>query len=671
MRRIVLSICILLAATASAFAATQDKALLIGVEGYEKVPVLKYVGNDIQLLSEVLSDRCGFEVTQVIDTAVDETTQRIGPTTHRDVLMKKIKTWIDGMSWADTAVLYFSGHGFVDKDGKLYLASLNCDRRDPVPGGVPVEWLREQLSRCPAHCKVLLLDACHAGTSKGGGATAKAIEVEMRKASDVTTLASCKGNEESQLWLGKRQSLFTYWLAEATKGHADTNADGQVAIDELTKYVKRNVSRTAKKLGHQQTPMLLVGDKAKKSLQLAPKPISLKRLIMDMAEKIDTQMRQKKLSAVGVPEFASGEEGGSLGIRFGTLPAYIANELTDQLATMADGDYQVVSGKSLHKELRQRGVDITNLETSRTNGLKIGDIDVPVLAIGRVRGREGATFRLGCKLKKSGSAAQIGAANGICFLYDSEWSMLGCSGGVSDTQTISSGATPEAVMAQRVETLDAQAQKPHPMLDPSFPFAVEIHVKGPGGKFTKREGKVKGNDYFVPLHQGEIYRIFVIDRVTHGTFLRLLVDGLNTLPEKMDTREKGFVVELVEGDGELTVAPRVNLTEARAWYLDPAEKDSSGKVKPARYCIRGFYKRTGDDGAYDEFVVTDAPESATARKAYTEQNGLITAAIYTTTSPKDIRTKQGKEYKQHLKYYKGNKVPGDLIGVLHVRYDEP
>ncbi len=674
MRRFVLSVCMLVVATASAFAAEGGKALLIGVEGYEKVSPLKYVGNDVRRLAESFSDRCGFEVKQVIDTAVDGTIEEIGPTTHRDALMKTIESWIDGMAETDTAVLYFSGHGFVDDDGKLYLASLNCDARNPVPGGVPVAWLREQLSRCPARCKVLLLDACHAGTSKsveGGRATAKAIEEEMKELSDVVTLASCEGEQESILWNGKRHSLFTYWLAEATKGHADTDADGRVTMDELAEYVQRNVVRTAETLDHEQSPTLLGGDQAREKLQLAPKAISLKRLIMDMAEKIDTRMRQKKLSAVAIPEFASGESGGTLGITYGTLPAYIANELTDQLTTLADGDYEVLSGPALHGELIQRGVDVTNLETSRVSDLKVGGVDVSILSIGRIRGREGATFRLGCKLKKPGAASQIGSANGVCFLDESEWAMLGRSASRPDTPAMSGDVAPDVAMAQRVEALDAQAQKPHPMLDPNFPFKVEIHVKDSNGNFEKRDGQVKGNDYYVTLQHGEIYRIYIIDRVTHGTFLRLLVDGLNTLPEWRNARQKGVVVEPVAGDGELVVAPRANLAEAAAWYLAPAEQDANGQVKPAPYCIRGFYKKTGDAGAYDEFVVTDAPDSAAARKGYTEQIGLITAALYSPTNPKGPGSRRGKEYKQRVKHYKGGKVPGELIGVLHVRYDEP
>ncbi len=677
MIRSTLVFCLLAVMAGPALAAHGGKALLIGVEGYEKVPALKYVGNDVRRLAESLSDRCGFEVKHVIDTAVNDTIEKIGPTTHRDALMKTIEEWVDGMQETDTAILYFSGHGFVDDEGKLYLASLNCDSRDPVPGGVPVEWLREQLSRCPARCKVLLLDACHAGTGKsleGGGTAAKAIEVEMRKLANVATLASCEGWQQSYLWDGKRHSLFTYWLAEAAKGHAESDGDGRVSMDELTNYVTGNVSKTAKSLSYEQTPILLGGSEAGKPLALAPKAISLVRLIKDLAEKIDTQMRQKKYSSVGIPEFSSDERGATLAITYGTLPAYIANKLTDELAQLADGDYEVMSGPALHQELTRRRVDATNIETAEISDLSVGGVDIAILAIGRISSRSGATFTLGCKLKKPGSPSQLGSANGVCFLNESEWAMLGRSVRMKpEVPSTASGTSLDAAMAQRIAALDEGAARPHPQIDPGFPFRIEIWVKDTDGEFQRREGMVRGNDYFVPMKQGEVYRILVHNRfpAQDGAFLRLLVDGLNTLPELRTASQKGVTVELRDGAGELTVAPRTNLAEARPWYLDPPKVDGGGNVTPATYCIRGFYQEVGEDGKFNEFVVTDAPESAAARKGYTDQIGLITAALYRPTKPRALGTKLGNEYRQQVNKYGGGLVPGELIGVINVRYDEP
>jgi caspase domain-containing protein len=673
-----LAICVLTAA--SACAAESGKALLIGVEGYESLRPLRFVGEDVRRLAESFSDRCGFEVTQVIDTSVTDELSQVGPTTHRDALMTAIENWVAGMHETDTAILYFSAHGVLADDGKLYLASLNCRADDPVPGGVPMEWLREQLSKCPARRKLLLLDACHAGSSKAADdsqATAKAVEAEMSQLADVATLASCMGEQQSFLWDEKGHSLYTYWLTEAAKGHADTDDDGRVSIQELTQFVERNVSRTAKTLGFEQTPTLL-GSPEIESLALTPKPISLKRLILDMAEQVDTRMRQKDYSAVGIPEFSSDERGDTLQITYGTVPVYIANQLTDELAQLADGDYEVISGPSLHQELSRQGVSAANIETATPRDLRVAGVPVETLALGRISGRSGATFTLGCKLKKPGSPSQIGSANGVCFLNDSEWAMLGRSAGRDPGATSApTGALVSEVMAERISELDQAAQRPHPHIDPAFPFRVEIRVKGADGEYRLREGMVRGNDYFVPLKRGEVYCICIHNRVTarQGAFLRLLVDGLNTLPEVQKASHKGVTVEVREGEGELTIAPRVNLAEARPWYLDPAEVASDGTITPTTYCIRGFLQEPAgvDEESPDgwEFIVKDAPESAAARKGYTDQIGLITAALYLPKKPRAVGTGLGDGYRQRTEYYRGGLLPGDMIGVINIRYDEP
>ena len=667
-RRHILGLLFALLPTALCEGAT-NRALIIGVEGYEKASPLKYVGNDVRKLAESLSDRCGFDVREIIDTAIDERVERIGPATHRDVLMRAIEKWMNGISNADSVVIFFSGHGFLDEDGKLYLASLNCDPKNPVPGGIPVAWLREQLANCPAKSKVLLLDACHAGSSKDVRNTrdiAKAIEVEMRQLKDVVTFASCEADQESILWPPKKQSLFTYWLGEAAKGHADGDGNGKVEMEELVEYVGRNVSRTARSQDHEQQPVLIGGDGVDKPLVLSPKPVSLILVLKDMAEKIDAQIRRKNLTGIGVPEFVTGEQGGTLSSEFGTLPAYIANALTDELAMLSDGDYVVINPDSLHSELARQGIDPASLLSSEAANLRVQGVDVPVLAVGRIRGRENATFRLGCRLQKPGAPGQIASANGVCFLNDAEWAMQSHS---AQSPTIGPGADAPI----RLAALDQEAERPHPSVSPNCPFKLEIWVRDQSGKFQQRPTYVKDNDCFVTLRKGEVYRIEILNSspVKEGVFMRLLVDGLNTLPERRATRQKGVTVVPVSGEGERVGAQRANLATANAWHLKaPIVTADRSVSEPKRYMVNGFYTKTGAGGSFREFEVTDAPDSEAGRQGYDEQIGLITAAFFAPTSPKALGTKLGKEYSRNVHKYQGGKVPGDLLAVINIKYVE-
>ena len=47
------------------------------------------------------------------------------------------------------------------------LVPLVVDPVDPASTGLPVEWFRQQVADCKADFKLLVLDACHAGSEKG------------------------------------------------------------------------------------------------------------------------------------------------------------------------------------------------------------------------------------------------------------------------------------------------------------------------------------------------------------------------------------------------------------------------------------------------------------------------------------------------------------------------
>ena len=72
------------------------------------------------------------------------------------------------------------------------------------------------------------------------------------------------------------------------------------------------------------------------------------------------------------------------------------------------------------------------------------------------------------------------------------------------------------------------------MTNPNFEFPVRIYV---GGK--ERPGHARGNEWFVPLRKGETYEIYVENRSGQPVCMRLLVDGLNTLPDLEMAKTKG------------------------------------------------------------------------------------------------------------------------------------
>ena len=110
-----------------------------------------------------------------------------------------------------------------------------------------------------------------------------------------------------------------------------------------------------------------------------------------------------------------------------------------------------------------------------------------------------------------------------------------------------------------IAKLDEESKGPHPMTNPNFEFPVRIYV---GGK--ERPGHARGNEWFVPLRKGETYEIYVENRSGQPVCMRLLVDGLNTLPDLEMAKTKGMAT-FVWGQ-------HVNLEDARHYVLDPAKR---------------------------------------------------------------------------------------------------
>jgi hypothetical protein len=152
--------------------------------------------------------------------------------------------------------------------------------------------------------------------------------------------------------------------------------------------------------------------------------------------------------------------------------------------------------------------------------------------------------------------------------------------------------------------------------------------------------------------------------------MRLLVDGLNTLPEieggAADTSgtSKGLTTELIGG--------HVDLDDARPWVLDPQAPQQRASRNPNLFAVRGFVLKTGEAGQVGRFTVVDADSSLAARQKFTDQIGLITAAFYSPRASRSVGTDIGVVINENLKEQKAD--VGNLIAVVHLRYydaDEP
>ena len=149
----------------------------------------------------------------------------------------------------DLTLLYFTGHGLKDDEGRLYLAMTNTRRSALMFTAISGAQLNDAMDASPSRRKVLVLDCCYSGAFPAGR-TAKADEGvqtlerfqgkgrAVLTASDATQYAF----EGDDLQGSGTQSVFTRYLVEAIRsGEADLDEDGDIALDELYSYVYEQV----------------------------------------------------------------------------------------------------------------------------------------------------------------------------------------------------------------------------------------------------------------------------------------------------------------------------------------------------------------------------------------------------------------------------------------------
>ena len=144
-------------------------------------------------------------------------------------------------------VVYFSGHG-LQEGGRSALAL--ADTHD-ASDALPIAELRSDLAACRAAVKFLILDACHSGGAEGPAihepsSENLAKEIVRERLPGAVVLASSRGDQSSWEWNDRKHGVFSYWLARALEGGADTNGDGRLTVDEVYNYTYERVTSTAR-----------------------------------------------------------------------------------------------------------------------------------------------------------------------------------------------------------------------------------------------------------------------------------------------------------------------------------------------------------------------------------------------------------------------------------------
>lgn len=211
------------------------RALLVATYEYDDTGLRQLVSpaQDAEALAEVLENPAiaGYEVQVLINepsSRVGEAIDEFYATAERD----------------DQTLLYFSGHGLKDDNGRLYLAMKNTKRERLRFTALPAHMVDEAVNESLARQKLLILDCCYGGAyavqqlAKADLAVDTKAELGGRGRIVLTATESTQYAFEGTKVHGQAsQSVFTRCIVEGLRsGAADLNADGDVTADELYQY---------------------------------------------------------------------------------------------------------------------------------------------------------------------------------------------------------------------------------------------------------------------------------------------------------------------------------------------------------------------------------------------------------------------------------------------------
>ena len=240
---------------------SQTRAVIVGISDYQNISDLEFAHRDAEELANYLQSPAGGGVApdNIRLLLNNEATQ---------MQFAMALDWLQEESQAgDRAIIYFSGHGDVEKKTarqRGFLLTHDAPSTTYMAGGAfPLLFLQDIVNTLSAEKKVeviLVADACRSGKLAGNSINGNHITAEKLAESfaNEIKILSCQKDEESQegkQWGGGR-GVFTYHLIEGLIGLADESGDESVNLREIRNYLERQVG---KETGGAQYP-LVIGD---------------------------------------------------------------------------------------------------------------------------------------------------------------------------------------------------------------------------------------------------------------------------------------------------------------------------------------------------------------------------------------------------------------------------
>src|SRR5512147_2768006 len=261
-------------------------ALIIGNSHYQDPNLAKLVAptEDVNDLAVVLREPAIGGFDEVV-TLIDETDAAI---------RLSIEDFFADKKSDDLLVLYFSGHGVRDEQGRLYLAAPNTRANRLRATAIAADFITTEMDRSRSKRQVLILDCCHSGAFAQGSKAVTGGTVGVGPAFEGTgygRVVLTATDATQYAWEGDKiigeadNSVFTHYLVQGLQtGEADVDADGRITLDELYDYVYAQVvaktpKQTPGKWSYKQQGEIVIARNPKPIVKAVALPADLRTAI--------------------------------------------------------------------------------------------------------------------------------------------------------------------------------------------------------------------------------------------------------------------------------------------------------------------------------------------------------------------------------------------------------
>lgn len=470
----------------------------------------------------------------------------------------------------DTVLVYFSGHGLVSKDdsqktllavsdtyGQVIDSKIKIDESTTISA----QSLRKCLKESKIKKKILFLDACHSGGTRGGQSVVDfkdKLKAELAEGNidEVLTLASCRSNQYSGP-KGDVMSLFTYWLCYGLKGYADGYADydgdgkydsldGVTDTFELSNYISNNVKTYMQSQGitegqdPRQDVVLIGGKKALHFNLPGQKSPIIEELLQDFAEQIATHALANNISSLNYNDFkseflAKSNVGNQNALK--ENEEYCTDRLEKEIGTKLGGYEQKIRITKNVNVLKNDNNTIDENKNSKEQieNKKIIDLQNEIVYFNSSKKSKGYYLLKSTLHFSDGSDPLIiqGKVSKIKtdVITDTEVTEPSSSNDLTEPEpradegSVKTDESNNIPIKQDIPEINLQVG------NVKLP-GVYIEVKTPNGVFERRNFVQIGDALYIPFNVGEVYRIVFECNGISQVGLRLLVDSKNTLAQE-------------------------------------------------------------------------------------------------------------------------------------------